>query len=297
MQDRSIQFGLRQWFASVSALLAAALLAASCGQQSQAIHPVEPITANETSEDMAMLSDRAIFFGHQSVGGNMMQGVEEQLVAQPGAKLKVTAVTAAAEVQGTALFHTMIGQNGDPLGKIEHFEQLVRGGVGERAEVAFLKFCYIDFTPGTDVRQVFESYKRAMAVLAQDYPGTTFVHLTVPLTVEGSGIKYLAKRLLGRHDDSLGNPQRQQFNELLRREYAGKEPLFDLAKLEATAPDGRLCQMTLDGQTVPCMYAGYTDDGGHLNEQGRSFVAKQLLAFLAGLEVTSSATAAGAGNP
>ena len=60
-----------------------------------------------------------------------------------------------------------------------------------------------------------------------------FVHVTVPLTAAQSGLKSLVKRPMGRAPD---NVRLEEYNQLLRRTYAGREPIFDLARLESISP-------------------------------------------------------------
>jgi hypothetical protein len=113
----------------------------------------------------------------------------------------------------------------------------------------------------------------------------TFVHVTVPLTTE-PGLKEAAKnfvkRFLGRPRSSrLDNVRRARYNELLREAYAGREPLFDLARLESTRPDGTRQLFREDGRDYEALVPAYTDDGGHLNASGRQMAARALLEFLA----------------
>ena len=72
--------------------------------------------------------------------------------------------------------------------------------------------------------------------------------------------------------------KRHLFNELLRKQYAGK--LFDLAAIE-----GARCSFDRDGKQWPCLREELTDDGGHLNalgrkEAGRAFVDAVAAALL-----------------
>ena len=234
--------------------------------------------------ELNQVAAKTIFFGHQSVGWNIIQGIEETLKEQPGVPLTLTQAESLEGLPGPAFFHSEIGQNGDPLSKLQAFERLVRAGIGTRVDVAFFKFCYVDFDQNTDVPQLFAAYQQTMAALSRDYPQTTFVYVTTPLTTADQGVKAVLKSLLGRNEVALANLKRQQFNELLRREYAGTGALFDLATSEATDPVGKVCTVTVASQSVPCLVVAYTDDGGHLNEQGRQVVATQLLKFLARLD-------------
>ena len=79
------------------------------------------------------------------------------------------------------------------------------------------------------------------------------------------------------------NIRKNEFNDLLRKEYSGKEPIFDLAYVESTFPDGRRSTFTKAGETYYSMAPEYTYDDGHLNETGRKRAAEQLLVLLANL--------------
>ena len=89
----------------------------------------------------------------------------------------------------------------------------------------------------------------------------------------------MGRPVFGYHD----NIKRGQFNDMLRKQYDGKEPVFDLAKIESTLPDGRRVTFTKDGMTYYSMVPDYTYDSGHLNELGRKIAAEQLLLPLANL--------------
>jgi hypothetical protein len=75
--------------------------------------------------------------------------------------------------------------------------------------------------------------------------------------------------------------RRDEYNRLLRATYAGREPVFDLARVESTAPDGTRVTVTWNGITAPALSPAYTDDGGHLNARGRLAAAREFLTVLA----------------
>jgi lysophospholipase L1-like esterase len=103
-------------------------------------------------------------------------------------------------------------------------------------------------------------------------------------------VKGLAKRLLGKAPYGLvENVRREQYNALLRKAYQGKEPLFDLAGVEATAPGGGASTASFGEQVVPALHPAYTDDGGHLNADGRRRAARALVAVLATLPAPATA--------
>lgn len=228
------------------------------------------------------LRKKRIYFGHQSVGRNILDGVRAVLTDHPQIPLSIHETTDPIEIAPAVLGHSLIGQNGDPVGKADHFSSLIREGIGDSVDIAMMKFCYVDFDLQTDYRSVFEEYRRRMADVRAAYPDLRIVHLTVPLTSPQTGPRAWFKRLVGRpvrgYED---NRVRAGYNDLLRREYGGKEPIFDLAALESMGLDQEALTVRLRRERHPVLVPEYTDDGGHLNALGRSVVAEQLLLFLA----------------
>ena len=92
------------------------------------------------------------------------------------------------------------------------------------------------------------------------------------------------KRLFGRAPyGTVENLRREEYNALLRAAYQGREPIFDLARLESTAPDGAAVTVQWQGRAAPAMDPAYSDDGGHLNATGRLRAARELVSVLAAL--------------
>ena len=201
-----------------------------------------------------------IYFGHQSVGANILQGVKEL-----GVSLSIK--------------DEFLAENGEPLRKLQNFRAAV--GEGSRFDIALVKFCYVDVNADTDARALFERYRATIAELRAKNPRTVFVHATLPLTTVQTGPKALAKRLFGRAPyGTIENVRREEYNKLLRTTYAGREPIFDLARVESIAPDGSMVTVTWNGLTVPAMSPAYTDDGGHLNARGRAIAAQEFVTVL-----------------
>jgi len=155
-------------------------------------------------------------------------------------------------------------------------------GIGNKADMAFFKFCYVDANAGTDVKKIFEEYKNRFFSLKKNYPETKFIHVTMPLTSVQTGPRAWIKKLIGKPIRGMeDNIKRNHFNSFLKNEYLDKDPLFDLAKIESTFPDGRRSFFTRDSVTYYTLVQDYTHDGGHLHETGRKTTAEQLLIFLA----------------
>lgn len=222
---------------------------------------VQPATATALSQ----VGEMSIFFGHQSVGGNLLKGLDE--VFHDSTQSLAIVETDRPGASPGVLAHAFIGENGDPLAKIQHFSDIIRGGAGDVVDVAFMKFCYADITEDTDINAVFATYQRTMSDLERTYDNVRFLHVTVPLTCAEP------------HPED--NVARETFNTLVRSEYGDTGRVFDLAAIEATAPDGSLVHGEVAGSRYAALYEGYTHDCGHLNEQGRVTAALGLLGVLA----------------
>lgn len=233
------------------------------------------------ARDLEALSRRAIYFGHQSVGGNLMDGAERLLTRAPGPAPRLVATQEPRAVEPGIWAHSLIGRNQDPFGKIAAFATALNGGLGARVDIAFFKLCYIDFDANTDATALFGAYRETLAELERSYPHTRFVHVTVPLTTVQTGVKAAVKRLLGRPVwGERENLRRHAYNELLRRSYPASS-IFDLAALESTTPDGSPYFVEVDGMRVPALFPGFTYDGGHLEDGASERLAAELIRILA----------------
>lgn len=230
------------------------------------------------------LAQKKIYFGHQSVGFNIVDGIKDVMKENPQIKLNIVETANESDFKVGLFAHSKVGENKDPKSKIDEFARLMDEELGNNTDIAFFKFCYIDMIAGTDVGTVFSDYKNTMLRLRNAFPKTTFVHVTVPVRIVQTGVRVWIKKVIGRpiggYDDNI---KRNQFNELLRKEFRGKEPIFDLAKIESISPDGTRSAFSKDGETYYSLVPEYTQDGGHLNEKGRRIVAEQLLILLANL--------------
>ncbi len=182
------------------------------------------------------------------------------------------------------LCHFRIGRNTDPESKISDFETVMMTGFGERADIAFFKFCYVDIDARSDVARIFRAYSDAMSRLRERYKPVRFVHVTVPVVAECNGGIAAIRRLLGKSGGQReDNAARGRFNEMVAQEYLGSEAVFDLASIEAgPLPRNRGSAPSARRPTGP-LAAGFTDDGCHLNGTGRRVVADALLTFLSNL--------------
>jgi hypothetical protein len=208
------------------------------------------------ADDLDEVARAHVFFGHQSVGENILQGVRD-LVAPRTLTWK----------------HQDIGRNGDPLAKVEAFRAAMLEGLGADADIAIFKLCYADFDRRTDPSALFSRYEESMRELAAARPRTTFVHVTCPLTAVGAGVKTWIKGLLGRAPwGEIENHKRHTYNVRLRGAFRGTATVFDLAAVEAGGE--------AEAGPTPRLLSRFTDDGGHLNALGRRAAATSLLDVL-----------------
>jgi len=154
--------------------------------------------------------------------------------------------------------------------------------MGSQGGVALYKYCYIDIGLDTDVQQLFENYRRELADVKARYPSLIIVPVTVPLMADDASVKTWVKTMIGRPTSRDVNLKRNQFNVLLR-DYYSSEPIFDLARVESTNPDGSQSYVMSRGRKIYTLAPGLTTDGGHLNQAGRRAAAQQLLQVLAGV--------------
>ena len=261
------------------------VLAISCLSGCTKHQTASDMTVTRLSEqDLRTISKKKIFFGHQSVGFDIINGIHDVMKQYPAIAVKVSETADPGVFDAPIVAHTTVGRNSDPESKIREFAERVRAGIGGRADIATFKFCYADIERNTDVQRVFDSYKNTMADLAKAYPNTRFVHITVPLKATSGGWKSHIRTLLGKpHFFIADNLRRDELNQKIRTEYAGRQPFFDLAEVESTRADGKASFDRSDSKIVPSLVHAYTYDSGHLNELGRKFVAERFLKVLASL--------------
>jgi hypothetical protein len=222
-----------------------------------------------------------IYFGHQSVGYNILDGIE-MWENESGVRLEKVESRDPALNAGTPLVHFRVGSNSFPRAKIDDFVNFVEQVPDEGNPVALFKFCYVDFTPETDVDSLFGYYKEKMLYLKENYPHVRLMACTVPYMGLKRGVKTQVKKVLGRPANGrLANIKRNAFNRKLLSDFPGSIPVFDLGGIESTLPDGSKATFNYDGTDYPYMPDIYTYDLGHLTELGSKTLAYNLLAFFA----------------
>jgi acyl-coenzyme A thioesterase PaaI-like protein len=217
-----------------------------------------------------VLSRHALFFDHASVGENLMDGVAGLLSTVSSAKPTLINMNVSNGGLRPDLIHTGIWAesmklallNGSPMDKVATFKTDLASGMGAKVDIAFMKFCFVDFTSATDVDALFAAYQSMITSVKALYPGIHFVHVTAPLESPSN--------------DAF-NAKREAYSAKVRTAYGAD--VFDLALFESTRPDGT--RETVGG--VPALVPAYTSDSGHLNATGQAKVVPELVKFLANL--------------
>jgi len=226
------------------------------------------------------LAQKKVFFGHKSVGVNIIEGLREVMVLRPAVKLNILETASPDDFSRPVFAHALVGTNKDPGSKIRRFREIMDGGVGRSVDIAFYKLCFVDIDHTTDIEAHFKEYTDSLAGLKAAYPDVDFVTVTVPLISRPVGIKARLKKILGRLPwDEADNVKRNIYNDMLRERFKGS--LFDLAAIESRIEGTRKATFERNGRSYELLQESYTSDGGHLNATGGQIVALELLSFLA----------------
>lgn len=237
--------------------------------------------SEEVKQAIQKIKNHRILFAHHSVGENILDGLKT-LAKKTGVDLKIEQIDTVPLTANSKFVDFSPGQNTNPKSKIDAFaEQIKNLNSDFIPEIAFLKFCYIDFSPDTNVKEILAYYKENKETLKKRKPEITFVHVTVPLTTQPNDFKSSIKRLLGMQVwEDASNISRTEFNDLLHKTFP-EDPIFNIARIESTRSDGSRTEFTHNGKTYYSLAPEYTYDGGHLNTLGKHVTASELVVFLA----------------
>ena len=224
---------------------------------------------NPPADKLPKIAQLRWFFAHASVGGNMVEGLEELRAGDavrfplrtyevfPAGSEGGADYRASAEPASTSagfVYECMRG-NPDWRNKLTCFSNSIvsSGWRYPKVNVVLDKFCWID--PAADPAE----YCARMNALEERFPQTLFVYLTMPLTTETAGSE---------------NDLRNDFNRHVRNHCrTGGKWLLDIADIEAWSEGGAEQTYISGGATNQRMAAAYAVDAGgsdfHLNSTGR----------------------------
>lgn len=97
-----------------------------------------PSIKDITDSAWKKLSEKRIYFGHQSVGFNIIDGIKDVMKKNPQIKLNIVETSDPSEFNTPLFAHSRVGKNTDPKSKIDAFASFVEKGIGDNANIAFI---------------------------------------------------------------------------------------------------------------------------------------------------------------
>ena len=212
------------------------LLTIGCEEGATNLEKGEFINLQSVSKDKwEQLSNKKIFFGHQSLGNNIIEGIRTIKKEYPFVKLNIVIGRDHDTFSNGVFVHDKVGKNHDPKSKIDDFCNIININKDSQIDIAFVKFCFVDIDSSSDVNNLFKYYRTKMELLKKDFPEILYVHFTVPLIrAENksmfSSIKNILKKILGKKTIHFFSDEnkvaRNIFKSLLLSEYKGKDPIL-----------------------------------------------------------------------
>src|SRR5687768_7694328 len=91
------------------------------------------------------------FFAHQSVGADLLAGIEDLSRRTGQSQAQIIGLDqAAVATHPLLIIHQKVGVNREPLTKISAFRELLNSAHRPAFDVALLKFCYVDIATQND---------------------------------------------------------------------------------------------------------------------------------------------------
>lgn len=238
----------------------------------------EAIMDQISDQDIQRLKNKKVFFGHMSVGYNIIDGLEDlKIDDQRLSDLSIIELN-DNNINKPGIYHKKNGKNGLPESKCEAFRNyLLEDSLGKQFDIALFKFCYVDFGEDTDIEAIFDKYVQTIESIKKDFSNLEIIHTTTPLLAHNFSLKNKIKNII---TGDLANIKRNQFNKLVYSKYVNDDLIFDLAGIESTYPDENREYFTSKGEKYYSLIKEYTYDGGHLNNVGRKWVALEFLKVL-----------------
>jgi hypothetical protein len=116
------------------------------------------------------LNEKRIFFGHQSVGYNIVNGIKDLKTG-----VYIQELESGQELSKRGIHYAKMGNNSFPKSKVDALKMRLReNDLGSKFDVAFLKFCYVDFDKASDVLDVFNYYADAIESIKKEFTNHRF---------------------------------------------------------------------------------------------------------------------------
>ena len=147
-----------------------------CGETKREEEKMAAVT-QISPEEWQALAQKRVAFGHQSVGQNILDGMQF-LASQAGASLPI--VKSRSPVASGGINHFFVGQNEKPLSKLADFASALESDAAQGTDIALVKFCYLDFNGDSNAKEIADQYIATLDRLGQKFPNTLF-HAFLPI--------------------------------------------------------------------------------------------------------------------
>lgn len=224
--------------------------------------------------DLYTLKGKKVYFAHQSVGNNIVQGLSSLIEKSEDIKF-IKIVTLEDYLKDNYehndsffyFIHSRIGQNGHPDIKLNDFLQ--KCDSLPDIDAAFIKLCYADVRHETDVQVLYKNYVETLSQLQKKHQQAKFIYFTVPYTTKEGYFKGTLKKVMGKHDNNIA---RNKLNTLIRQ--TNNIDIFDIGFYES--------HLESDNTELEKEYLlkEYTYDNGHLNPPAAERISWYLIDYI-----------------
>jgi hypothetical protein len=113
---------------------------------------------------------KKIYFGHRSVGNNIVDGIKDLIKANSHVKLNIVEPTDTFNSKVGFFMHSLIEQNASPQSIANDSEQLLNEKGGGYFDIVLLRFT--PFYDKKEMLDIFADYKKTLSQLKKKYPKT-----------------------------------------------------------------------------------------------------------------------------
>jgi len=222
-----------------------------------------------------------IYFEHASVGSNTIDGLnalgarDSQFSFSSTKRTSINFDPLGATIPPS--WYSEAGRFGDvsrgypaagqlyAQDKLAFFDVNIRGGIGDKVDVAMFKLCYLD--GNVDGQELFNQVRSTMEALEAQFPKVSFVWWTMPV-------------------QNWANVNSFNYNNLVRNYcHVNNKWLLDIADLETKDASGYQFideeHFNWTGTRIPVINPTYTLDNGHLYGDGADKIAQAWWSLMA----------------
>ena len=148
-----------------------------------------------SNQDIQKLLNKKIFFGHMSVGYNIIDGLNDIIREDPRFfGFSIFEITDGVNILDPGFYHQRNGKNGFPTSKCDAFKNfLINDNIGTQFDIVFFKFCYVDLNENSDVKEILEIYINTLEEVSKKFPNLKIIPVTVPLKAHNFTLKQRIK--------------------------------------------------------------------------------------------------------